>query len=81
MLGPDGEPLARKYYSEKTERDLDADEIIGEADRQQIQKAFICCQASGRRNRAAAKACQEEGFARQECDHVGKRRGGRREGD
>jgi DNA end-binding protein Ku len=28
MLGPDGQPLARKYYAEKTERDLDADEII-----------------------------------------------------
>lgn len=28
MLGPDGEPLARKYYVEKTGRDLDADEII-----------------------------------------------------
>lgn len=28
MLGPDGEPLSRKYYSEKTERDLDADEIV-----------------------------------------------------
>jgi len=28
MLGPDGEPLARKYYSEKTERDLDADEMV-----------------------------------------------------
>lgn len=28
MLGPDGEPLARKYYSQKTERDLDADEIV-----------------------------------------------------
>lgn len=28
MLGPEGEPLARKYYAEKTERDLDADEII-----------------------------------------------------
>ena len=28
MLGPDGEPLARKYYAEKTERDLDADEVI-----------------------------------------------------
>ena len=28
MLGPDGQPLARKYYSQKTERDLDADEII-----------------------------------------------------
>ena len=28
MLGPDGKPLARRYYSEKTERDLDADEIV-----------------------------------------------------
>jgi DNA end-binding protein Ku len=28
MLGPEGEPLSRKYYSEKTERDLDADEIV-----------------------------------------------------
>jgi DNA end-binding protein Ku len=28
MLSPDGEPLARKYYSEKTERDLDADEMV-----------------------------------------------------
>ena len=28
MLGPKGEPLARKYYSEKTERDLDADEMV-----------------------------------------------------
>lgn len=28
MLGPDGQPLARRYYSEKTERDLDADEIV-----------------------------------------------------
>jgi len=27
MLGPDGEPLARKYYSEKTEHDLDNDEL------------------------------------------------------
>jgi DNA end-binding protein Ku len=27
MLGPDGEPLARKYYSEKTEADLDTDEL------------------------------------------------------
>ena len=27
MLGPDGEPLARKYYSENTERDLDTDEL------------------------------------------------------
>lgn len=28
MLGPGGQPLARKYYSAKTERDLDADEIV-----------------------------------------------------
>ena len=28
MLGPDGQPLARRYYSEKTQRDLDADEIV-----------------------------------------------------
>jgi DNA end-binding protein Ku len=28
MLSPDGEPLSRKYYSEKTERDLDADEMV-----------------------------------------------------
>ncbi|MCU1265773.1 MAG: ykoV 1 [Acidobacteria bacterium] len=28
MLGPDGEPLSRKYYSEKTEKDLDADEMV-----------------------------------------------------
>lgn len=28
MLGPDGQPLARKYYSQKTEKDLDADELI-----------------------------------------------------
>jgi DNA end-binding protein Ku len=28
MLGPDGEPLARRYYSQKTEKDLDADEIV-----------------------------------------------------
>lgn len=28
MLGPEGEPLSRKYYSEKTERDLDADEMV-----------------------------------------------------
>jgi DNA end-binding protein Ku len=27
-LGPNGEPLARRYYSQKTERDLDADEIV-----------------------------------------------------
>jgi DNA end-binding protein Ku len=28
MLSPDGEPLARRYYSEKTERELDADEMV-----------------------------------------------------
>jgi len=28
MLGPDGEPLARRYYAEKTGRDLDAEEMI-----------------------------------------------------
>ena len=28
MLGPEGEPLARKYYDEKNERDLDADEMV-----------------------------------------------------
>ncbi len=28
MLGPDGQPLSRKYYSEKTERDLDNDEVV-----------------------------------------------------
>jgi DNA end-binding protein Ku len=28
MLSPDGEPLARKYYDEKTERDLDADDMV-----------------------------------------------------
>ncbi|MDQ3668537.1 MAG: Ku protein [Acidobacteriota bacterium] len=28
MLSPEGEPLARKYYSGKTERDLDADELV-----------------------------------------------------
>jgi len=28
MIGPEGEPLARRYYSEKTERDLDADEMV-----------------------------------------------------
>lgn len=28
MLGPEGEPLSRKYYSEKTGRDLDADEMV-----------------------------------------------------
>jgi DNA end-binding protein Ku len=28
MLSPDGEPLSRRYYSEKTERELDADEMV-----------------------------------------------------
>lgn len=28
MLSPDGEPLARKYYTEKTDRKLDADEMV-----------------------------------------------------
>ena len=28
MLGPDGEPLARKYYAEKTGKDLEADEMV-----------------------------------------------------
>jgi DNA end-binding protein Ku len=28
MIGPDGEPLARKYYAEKSGKDLDADEMI-----------------------------------------------------
>ena len=28
MLGPDGQPLSRKYFSEKTERELDADEMV-----------------------------------------------------
>ncbi|MDT4968168.1 MAG: end-binding protein Ku [Acidobacteriota bacterium] len=28
MLGPEGVPLARRYYSQKTERDLDSDEIV-----------------------------------------------------
>jgi DNA end-binding protein Ku len=28
MLSPEGEPLARKYFDEKTERDLDADEMV-----------------------------------------------------
>ena len=27
-LGAEGEPLARRYYSEKTERDLDADQMV-----------------------------------------------------
>ncbi len=28
MLGPDGKPLSRKYYAEKTGKDLDADEVV-----------------------------------------------------
>jgi DNA end-binding protein Ku len=28
MLGQDGQPLSRKYYSEKTNHDLDADEMV-----------------------------------------------------
>jgi DNA end-binding protein Ku len=28
MLGPDGQPLARKYYAEKSGKDLDADEVV-----------------------------------------------------
>lgn len=28
MLGPDGKPLARKYYAENTGKDLDADEVV-----------------------------------------------------
>jgi DNA end-binding protein Ku len=28
MLGPEGEPLARHYYSQKTESDLDADQMV-----------------------------------------------------
>lgn len=28
MLSPEGEPLARRYFSEKTERELDADEMV-----------------------------------------------------
>jgi DNA end-binding protein Ku len=28
MLGPDGQPLSRKYYSEKTNKDLDADDMV-----------------------------------------------------
>jgi DNA end-binding protein Ku len=28
MLGPEGAPLSRKYYSQKTGRDLDADQMI-----------------------------------------------------
>jgi DNA end-binding protein Ku len=27
-LGPDGKPLARKYYAEKTGKDLDVDEVV-----------------------------------------------------
>lgn len=28
MLGQDGQPLSRKYYSEKTDKNLDADEMV-----------------------------------------------------
>lgn len=28
MLGPDGQPLARKYYAEKSGKDLDADDVV-----------------------------------------------------
>lgn len=28
MLGPDGQPLARRYYAENTGKDLDADEVV-----------------------------------------------------
>lgn len=28
MLGPDGQPLARRYYAEKSGKDLDADETV-----------------------------------------------------
>lgn len=28
MLSADGEPLARRYFSQKTEKDLDADEVV-----------------------------------------------------
>src|SRR5688572_26306841 len=28
MLGPDGQPLARRYFAEKTGKDLDADEVV-----------------------------------------------------
>ena len=28
MLGPDGQPLARKYYAEQTGKDLDVDEVV-----------------------------------------------------
>ena len=30
MLGPDGKPLARRYFAEKTGKDLDADEVGGD---------------------------------------------------
>ena len=28
MLGPDGQPLARRYYAEDNGKDLDADEVV-----------------------------------------------------
>jgi len=28
MLGPDGQPLARRYYAEKSGKDLDSDEVL-----------------------------------------------------
>lgn len=28
MIGPDGEPLSRRYYAEKTGKDLDADQMV-----------------------------------------------------
>ncbi len=28
MLGPDGQPLSRRYFAEQTGRDLDADELV-----------------------------------------------------
>jgi DNA end-binding protein Ku len=28
MLGPDGQPLARKYFAENTGKDLDVDEVV-----------------------------------------------------
>jgi len=28
MLGPEGEPLARRYFSQQTEKDLDTDEVV-----------------------------------------------------
>jgi DNA end-binding protein Ku len=28
MLGPDGQPLSRRYYAEKSGKDLDADEVV-----------------------------------------------------